>query len=113
MSTLEAEREQARKLGRQINRDARGHLNSPYAGKVVGILYGEVVIVADTLDEVAEALERLGPDPQRRYFIDASAEYDAQHTIWVGSGLTTLMQLGLGRKLSRHARASESSGGVI
>jgi len=83
MSTLEEEREQARKLGRQINHDARSNVDSPYAGKVVGILRGEVVMVADTSDEVAEALERLEPDPQRRYFIDASADYDAPHTIWV------------------------------
>ena len=83
MSTLEEEREQARKLGRQINHDARSNVCSPYAGKVVGILRGEVVIVADTLHEVAEALERLEPDPQRRYFIDASADYDTQYTIWM------------------------------
>jgi hypothetical protein len=83
MRTLEEEREQARKLGRQINRDARSNPNSPYAGKVVGILHGEVVIVAETLDEVAEVLERLEPDAQRRYFIDASADYDAQYKIWV------------------------------
>ena len=83
MSTLEEEREQARKLGRQINRDVRSNPNSPYAGKVVGILRGEVVIVAETLDEVADALERLEPDPQRRYFIDASADYGTPHTIWV------------------------------
>jgi hypothetical protein len=80
---IEEEREQAHLLGRQINRDARSNPGSPYAGKVVGILRGQVVIVADTLDEVAETLERLEPDPQRRYFVDASADYDVQHTIWV------------------------------
>ncbi len=36
MSTREEEQEQAHKLGRQINRDARSNLNSPYAGKIVG-----------------------------------------------------------------------------
>ena len=50
---------------------------------MIGILRGEVVIVADTLDEVAEVLERLEPDAQRRYCIDASADYDAQYTIWM------------------------------
>ena len=83
MSTLEEERAQAHKLGRRINRDARSHPNSPYAGKVVGILRGEVVIITDTLDEVAQALERLEPDPQRRYFIEADADYDTLHTIWL------------------------------
>ena len=83
MRTLEEEREQARELGRQINRETRRNPNSPYAEKVIGILHGEMVIVADTLDEVAEVLERLEPDAQRRYFIDASADYDAQYTIWM------------------------------
>jgi hypothetical protein len=83
MRTLEEERQQARELGRQINREARRNPTSPYAGKVIGILHGEVVIVADTLDEVAEVLERLEPDAQRRYFIDANADYDAQYTIWM------------------------------
>ena len=81
--TLEEERQQARRLGRQINREVRRNPSSPYAGKVVGILHGEVVIVADTLDAVAEVLERLEPDSQRSYFIDASADYDAQYKIWM------------------------------
>ena len=51
--------------------------------KVVGILRGEVVIVAETLDAVAQVLERLEPDVQHRYFIDASADYDAHYTIWM------------------------------
>jgi hypothetical protein len=89
MGTLEEEREQAHELGRHINREARSNPSSPYAGKVVGILRGEVVIVADTLDEVAEVLERLEPDTQRRYCIDASADYDAQYTIWTHSSTVT------------------------
>jgi hypothetical protein len=32
MGTREEEREQARKLGRQINHDARSNVDSPYAG---------------------------------------------------------------------------------
>ena len=83
MRALEEEREQARELGRQSSREARRNPNSPYAGKVIGILRGEVVMVADILDEVAEVSERLEPDAQRRYFIDASADYDAQYTIWM------------------------------
>ena len=84
MSTLEEEREQARALGRRINRDARSNPDSPYAGKVIGILRGQAVIVAETLDEVADALARLESDPQRRYFVDASADYDSQHKVWMG-----------------------------
>jgi hypoxanthine-guanine phosphoribosyltransferase len=83
LRALEEERQQARELGRQINRKARRNPNSPYTGKVVGILRGKVVIVADTLNEVAKVLERLEPDAQRCYFIDASEDYNAQYTIWM------------------------------
>ena len=83
MGILEEEQEQARELGHQINHEVHRKPNSPYAGKVVGILHGEVVIVADTLDKVAEVLERLEPEAQRRYFVDTSADYDAQYTIWM------------------------------
>ena len=85
MSTLEEEREKARILSRQINHEARSNPRSPYAGKFVGILHGQVVVVADTLDEVAETLERLEEDPHRRYFVDASADYDSKHDVWLSS----------------------------
>jgi hypothetical protein len=85
MSTLEEEQEKARILSRQINREARSNPHSPYAGKFVGILHGQVVVVADTLDEVAEILERLEEDPHRRYFVDASADYDSKHDVWLSS----------------------------
>lgn len=81
--SIEEEREQARLLGSQINHEARSNPNSLYAGKVVGILRGKVVAVADTLDDVAELLERLEPDPERRFFLDASADYDSKHSIWI------------------------------
>jgi len=89
VETREEEREQARRLGRHINREARRNPSSPYAGKVVGIRRGEVVIGADTLDEVAQVLECLEPDAQRRYFIDASADYDAHYTIGMHGSTVT------------------------
>jgi len=42
MSTLEEEQEKARILSRQINHEARSNPHSPYAGKFVGILHGQV-----------------------------------------------------------------------
>ena len=85
MSTLEEEQEKARILSRQINHEARSNPHSPYAGKFVGILHGQVVVVADTLDEVAETLERLEEDPHRRNFVDASADYDSKRDVWLSS----------------------------
>ena len=43
--TREAERAQARLLGRKSNHEARSHPKSPYTGKVVGILRRQVVVV--------------------------------------------------------------------
>jgi hypothetical protein len=83
-TTLEEEREQARALTRQIHEDVRNNPDSPYAGKFVGILRGQVVVVADTLDEVAETLEQLEPDQRRRFFTEASADYDKTVYIYAG-----------------------------
>ena len=85
MSILEEEQEKTCILSRQINHEARSNPHSPYAGKFVGLLRGQVVVVADTLDEVAEMLECLEADPHRRYFVDASADYDSKHDVWLSS----------------------------
>src|SRR5205809_154179 len=39
------------RLARQINQEARQDPGSPYAGKLVGIANGKVVVVADTWQE--------------------------------------------------------------
>ncbi|HLW64053.1 MAG TPA: hypothetical protein VKS79_01960 [Gemmataceae bacterium] len=69
-------------LARQINSDARHHPGSPYAGKIVGIANGQVVVVADTWKEVADRLRQIEPDPARCCCIEASADYDRVDEIW-------------------------------
>ena len=69
-------------LVRQINQQARQDPNSPYAGKLVGIANGQVVVVADTWREVAERLRQVEPDPARCRCIEASADYDRVVEIW-------------------------------
>jgi hypothetical protein len=69
-------------LARQINQQARQDPKSPYAGKLVGIANGQVVVVADTWREVADRLRQVEPDPSRCRCIEASADYDRLEEIW-------------------------------
>ncbi len=69
-------------LARQINQEARQDPKSPYAGKLVGIANGQVVVVADTWREVAERLRQVEPDPSRCRCIEASADYERLEEIW-------------------------------
>jgi hypothetical protein len=71
-----------RDLARQVNDEARRDPTSRYAGKFVGIANGQVVIVANNLDEVAEALHRSESDPAKTFCIEAGIDYDATTDIW-------------------------------
>ena len=70
------------RLARQINQEARQDPNSPYAGKLVGIANGQVVVVADTWQEVVDRLRQVEPDPKKCSCIEASADYDRVEEIW-------------------------------
>jgi hypothetical protein len=69
-------------LARQINQEARRNPQSPYAGKLVGIANGQVVVVADSWREVLERLRQVEPDPAKCYCVEASADYDRVEEIW-------------------------------
>ena len=47
-----------RQLARRINQEARSNPQSPYANKFIGIANGQVVVVADDLDEMAHRLRQ-------------------------------------------------------
>jgi len=74
--------EQNQELADRINRDARQNPGSPYAGKFVGIVDGQVRVVAETLREAMERLRQIEPDPSRCCCIEASYDYDQVHEIW-------------------------------
>src|SRR6185295_4833100 len=56
-----------RNLAEQINADALRDPHSPFAGKKVGIANGQVVVAADTWDEVGRRLRQAEPDATKRY----------------------------------------------
>src|SRR5947207_12025842 len=82
MSTHADVQARNRELARQINQEALRNPQSPYAGKFVGIANGQVVVVADDLEEMAQRLEQIEPDPAKCFSVEASRDYDEVVEIW-------------------------------
>jgi hypothetical protein len=82
MVTLAEIQTRNRELARKINEDALRNSQSPYAGHFVGIANGQVVAVADDLDEMAQRLEQIEPDPARCFSVEASRDYSEVVDIW-------------------------------
>jgi hypothetical protein len=82
MSSDPTVQEVNRELARKINEEARRDPSSPYAGKLVGIANGQVVVVADDLDALVRRLQQIEPDPQKTFWIEASRDYDEVIEIW-------------------------------
>jgi len=71
-----------RALAEQINREARANPQSPYANKFVGIANGQVVVVADTPEELSRRLRQIEPDPKKCFAVEASRDYSIVEEIW-------------------------------
>jgi hypothetical protein len=57
-------------LVRRINDELLGDPNHRYAGKWIGIANGQIVVVADTQDEVLQRLKEIEPDSFRCAFLE-------------------------------------------
>ncbi|MCI0380008.1 MAG: hypothetical protein L0215_20695 [Gemmataceae bacterium] len=82
MSVANAVQDRNRELARRINEEARSNPQSPYANKFVGIANGQVVVVAEDLDEMARRLRQVEPDPTKTFCVEASRDYDVVEEIW-------------------------------
>ncbi len=71
-----------REVAWQVNEEARGNPNSPYAGKFVGIANGQIVAVSDDLDEMILELRRAEPDPERTFCVEAGVDYEVPQDVW-------------------------------
>lgn len=63
-------------FARRINHETRANPGSPYAHKYLGIANEQVVVVADSLDEVEAQLDALGYGRDDSMLLEASADYD-------------------------------------
>jgi hypothetical protein len=82
MSATNTVQERNRELADQINAEARSNPQSPYANKFVGIANGQVVVVADDLDQMIRRLRQIEPDPSKTFGVEASRDYDEVIEIW-------------------------------
>jgi hypothetical protein len=71
-----------RKVADRINEEARKDPASPYAGKFVGIIDGQVVAVAGELREVMRRLRASGADPSRMFCLEAGRDYSRVVEMW-------------------------------
>jgi hypothetical protein len=60
----------------RINAEALQNPQSPYANKFVGIANGQVVVVADTFDDMNRRLLEIEPDTHNILRLEASRDYD-------------------------------------
>lgn len=82
MENVSIAQQHNRNLARRINDEALTNPQSPYAGKFVGLANGQVVVVADSLDDAVCRLAQVEADPQRTLCIEAGLDYDAVQSIW-------------------------------
>jgi hypothetical protein len=70
-----------KRLADDIQRQALGNPNSPYAGKYIGLLHGEVAVVADSPNEAWREMVAREPNPERRVVFEAGADYESVNYI--------------------------------
>lgn len=69
-------------LARRILEETRRDPKSAYAGKFVGLANGQVMVVADNWDEVAQGLQQIEPDAEKTFCFEAGVDYAAVQEIW-------------------------------
>ncbi|HEX3151614.1 MAG TPA: hypothetical protein VHR66_26305 [Gemmataceae bacterium] len=69
-------------VARNLMDEARRNPQSPYVGKFVGIANGQIVVVANDWDELAERMEQTVTDPSTTLSLEVGRDYDRVQTIW-------------------------------
>ena len=82
MKTSAVVTELNRELAQKVNEEARDNPRSPFAGKFVGILSGQIVAVADDLDELVRRLRQLEADPRQSLCFEVGLDYGQVQEIW-------------------------------
>jgi hypothetical protein len=82
MSSLEEVQKVNRELAQRINDEARNDPNSPFAGKLVGIANGQVVVVTDDFQALYDRLAEIEPDHHRVFWVEAGHDPTKVEYIW-------------------------------
>ena len=73
-----------RDLADKLVEEAKQNPQSPYAGKFVGIANGQIVVIANRLDEIGPQLRQAEPDRTKTFWIEIAADGSEVHYIWGG-----------------------------
>jgi hypothetical protein len=81
MATSQTMQDLNAELARRINEEARNDPNSSYRGKFVGIANGQVVGIADNLDDAMKAICRVEPDPAKTFCLQAGLDENETYEV--------------------------------
>ena len=81
MAAAKTIQELNRDLADQLAKEGLNNPQSPYFGKFVGIANGQVVVVADDLDEMASRLRRIESDSSKTFGVEVGRDYDVVEEI--------------------------------
>jgi hypothetical protein len=73
-----------RDLAGEVVEEAKRDLQSPYRGKFVGIANGQIVLVADRLEEIGPRLRQAEADRSKTYWIEIGLDGTEVYHIWGG-----------------------------
>ena len=82
MSTSRAVSDLNHELARKINEEAHNDPQSPFAGKFVGIVNGQIMAVAGDLDGLVQRLRQVEADPRQALCLEVGLDYDEVQEIW-------------------------------
>jgi len=82
MSSLEEVQQRNRELAKRITEEARNDPQSPYAGKCVGIVNGQVVVVTQDIKLLLRRLREIESDPRWVFFVDPDHDPTKVEYIW-------------------------------
>ena len=82
MATISEVQQRNLTHAQRINEEAMSNSESQYAGKFVGLANGQIVAVADDLDDVVRQLRASEPDTSQCYCFQAGVDYEQVQEIW-------------------------------
>jgi hypothetical protein len=72
-----------RELADKLAEEGRNNPQAMYAGKLVGIANGKVVVIADDWDDLDRRLRQVEPDPSKTFGVEIGRDYDVVEEIWM------------------------------
>lgn len=82
MAATKTVQELNRELADKLAEEGKSHPQHPYFGKFVGIANGQVVVVADNLNDLYSQLHQIEPDPMNTFGIEVGRDFDIVEEIW-------------------------------